>query len=106
MFRMFGLVRMLLQGQGNAGNAACARLHMHPVCRSTASVLAFLQHPMEAKPVPGEPGRVVYDYAGSPTPEDVAFLERQQWPLPEGRSLQDPDFAAAIHTGKHSRNRL
>ena len=51
----------------------------------------------------GQLGKVIYEYDGNPTAEQVAFIERQQWPLPEGVSLQDPDFATAIHTGKHSR---
>ena len=56
--------------------------------------------------MPGQPGRVVYDYAGNSTAEDVAFIESRQWPQPEGVNLQDPDVATAIHTGEHSRVQL
>jgi hypothetical protein len=58
---------------------------------------------MEAVPVPGQPGKVVYEYDGNPTAEQVAFVEGRQWPQPEGVDLQDPDFATAIHTGEHNR---
>jgi hypothetical protein len=70
------------------------------------AVFTVLQYPLGAVPVPGQPGKVTYEYNGNPMAEQVTFIERQQWPLPEGVSLQDPDFATAIHTGKHSRIRL
>jgi hypothetical protein len=50
----------------------------------------------------GQPGMVVYQHSGNPTPEDVDFVESQQWPLPEGVVLQNPATATAIHNGEHS----
>lgn len=71
-------------------------------CLGAIADFTSLQYPLEAAPAPGQPGKVIYEYVGNPTAQQVAFIESRQWPQPEGVDLQDPDFATAIHIGEHS----